>query len=405
MPFGGDRFRSRTTPWRFWPSKDVKRYTSPEEIVFDSPGFLPGKDHGNQQLNRFLSIFEKSYADYQKFAGDLYKLMWYDECPGKYIFRLAQNLGFPLLDAPHASEVERRRFLQNAIWILKRKGTLAAVRKIVELLGFYCIFQEQVQEDFIVNRHKLYSLEDRTADEFIDRFNAGTLEGWEKQEPASDWQLISNRYRGTGDGTDKRSNCSVTANNFSPCCLETEFQVLGGSGSNYPYFGIYLDYIHPFSSSLGVFLYSSGGSDYLWLTGYKSYWQVVDQLYDITGMVAYKSGVHMLRVIYFKDRISVAVDDVTLVKPFFFEGMSLLWPLTSNKGLFVNQSTQVAFDNFRICQLKETGTPKLAGGESEKKLKIKLYGEPGNMDAKKEYLQEVIPRYFVPVGVDVEWVD
>lgn len=405
MAFNAGKFQSGTTPWKFWPSRDVVPYSPPEEIVFDSPDFLPGKDQGNDQLNRFLSIFEESYAGFRDIAGDLNKLVWYDECPGKYIFRLAQNLGFPLLDSPYASEVERRRFLQNAVWILKRKGTLAAIKKIIEILGFSCIFQEQIQEDFIINRHKFYSIEERTSDEFIDRFNAGVLDGWEKQEPASDWQLISNRYRGIGDGTDKRSNCSIIANNFNSFYLETEFQVLGGSGSNFPYFGVYLNYLDPYMSSFGVFIYSDGGSDFLWITGYKSYIHVIDQVYNITGKVDYKTGKHLLKVIYFQDRISVGIDDTTLINPFLFEGITILWQFSDNKGLFVNQSTQVAFDNFRICKLKETGTPKLAGGDSEKKLKIKLFGDPENADAKKEYVQEVIPKYFVSVGVDVEWLE
>jgi len=406
MPFG-KRKPNTSLPWQFMPSRSVETaYASeePTEREFVEPLFLPDKDSGSEQLNRFLSIFEDKHQELETFARDLNKLLWYDRCPAKYIFRVAQNLGFPLLDSPYASESERRNFLKWTTWIWLRKGSAQALIKLINILCYSLAFSESMAEDFILNYHKTYDLESRFLESDLHQFN-GSADGWAKEASGSSWTLSSNRYVGVGDGTDDRDNCSLVDNDYQNFYVETDFQILGGSGTYYPYFGIMLAYTSR-GYNLGVFIYSDGGNDYLRISGWYMGFELIPtgyRLHDITGMVDYKSGVHRLKVHLNKEKFSVAIDDTTLITPFTFEGINTAFHF-ERKGLFSNESTEVAFDNFKVGKLRPMGVPRLLGDGAEKSIRLRLIGSPDNDTAKRAYLADVVPRYFVPYGVDVEWI-
>jgi hypothetical protein len=398
------RYKITGTPWKAQAGGGITEPPPESRVELELEKYIPEIHRGNSDFRKFFSIIEDLYLAKLAFGNNLDKLMWYDECPAQYIYRLAQYLSIPYYHrlTEITSDKERRTLLKNAAWIWKRKGTKAALEKIFEILGFYSYMEEEVKEDFIIGFHNIYGLGDRTADIFTDNFNDGTADGWEKQLAGSTWEVVSSRYYGTGDGTNNRGNCSVILNPFNPLYMQVDFQVIGGSGSMHPNFGVYLAYVTT-GTNLGIHFYTSGATDYLYVSGFYSGFEIIGETYDITGKVDYKSGVHTLKVHYFNNKISVAIDDTTLITPLSVGWLHILWPLL-HKGLYVNQSTQVAFDNVEIRRLKTMDCPLMPGDDPMgRTLRIWLYGAPDNAAAKKEYLQDVIPKYFVPACVQVVW--
>jgi Phage tail protein (Tail_P2_I) len=368
-------------------------------LLYDN--FIPQVDRDNPAFRRFFSIIEGLYSKRKAEADKLNKLLWYDENPDKYLFRIAQYLGFPLLDAPFASESERRNMLKYSAWIWKRKGTRAALEKLFSILGFTSYIEEESAESAIFNAHGFYSLNWRTTDLVTHDFNGGTAEGWEKQNTGSTWEVKYNKFYGTGDGTSDPRNSSIIANSFYPFYMQTDFQIVGGSGASYPCFGVLLSY-NGLLNCLWVYFYSDGGNDYMSILGSYLGVAILSENYNITGKVAYKSGNHTMKIHVFNDNISIGIDDTTLIKPFHFENIQDFWPMYF-KGLNANQSTEVAFDDVEIRRLKTLGSPRFAGAAAERKLWITLSGSPDNEIEKREYLADVI-KHFIPHGIEVEWV-
>jgi hypothetical protein len=396
-----NRHKISGTPWKTQTDRGITEAPPDSyiDLVFDK--YIPEVHRYNTEFRKFFSIIEDRFADYLESIDNMDKLLWYDECPDEYIFRLAQYQSFPLLNSPVASERERRNFLKYAAWIWRRKGTLTAIEKIFDILGFYAYIEEEVSEDFIIGFHNFYGLGDRTVDIFTDNFNDGSADGWEKKLAGSTWEVVSSRYYGTGDGTDNRANCAIISNSFRPFYMQVDFQVIGGSGSLHPNFGVYLSYIST-GTNLGVHFYSSGGSDYLYISGFYGGFEIISDTKEITGVIDYKTGVHTLKIHYFNNQISVGIDDMTLTTPLSVGWLHVIWPLLY-KGLYVNQSTQIAFDNMEIRRLQTMDCPRFPGGNQQKALRIWLYGTPENADTKKEYLESVIPKHFVPAGTQVVW--
>jgi hypothetical protein len=388
-------------PEKFNLSGDIQK--QPEEnlakLVYGQ--FLSEIEALDPGFSKLFGIFDQAYEEKIDLIRTLEYLLWYDECPDKYIFRIAEILGFPLLDSPYATEKERRNFLKYAVWIWKRKGTIAGLRKILSILGYYLAeFEESVQEDFTLNFHKVYGLDQRTYEMTSDDFNDGIADEWDVQNDST-WEVRSNKYVGLGNGSDSLANASIISNSYKRFYFQTDFQVLGGSGTYHPYFGAYLSYNGPWRN-LGIFLYSDGGADYLKISAWYDAFEVISETYDITGKVSYKTGVHKIKIHYCENKISVGIDDTTLIIPYTAEYVEQFWPFFF-KGLFVNESTEVAFDNVEIRRLSTMGVPVLPGGNSQKILKIKLYLTPPNDSAKREYLADVVPKYFLPTGIQVVW--
>ena len=398
------RYAITGTPWKAQAGGGITEAPPESYIDLALEKFIPEVHRGNPDFRKFFSIIEDIYLAKLTFANNLDKLMWYDECPTEYIYRLAQYLSIPYYHrlTEITSEAERRTLLKNAAWIWQHKGTKAAIEKLFEILGFYSYMEEEAKEDFIIGFHNIYGLGDRTADIFTDNFNDGTADGWTKQLPGSTWEVISSRYYGTGDGNNSRANCSIISNPFNPTYMQVDFQVIGGSGTMHPNFGVYLAYVTP-GTNLSVHFYTSAGIDYLHVSGFYGGFEAISQTYNITGKVDYKSVVHTLKVHYFQNQISVGVDDTTLILPLSVGWLHILWPLL-HKGLYVNQSSQVAFDNVEIRRLKTMDCPLFPGDDPmAKTLRIWLYGAPENAAAKKVYLADVISKHFVPAGVQVVW--
>ncbi len=401
MPGKYSKFRPTGMPEKFNMSGDIQKQPEEDlaELVYGQ--FLSEIEALDPNFSKLFGIFDRAYEDKIDLIDNLLYLLWYDECPDKYIFRIAEILGFPLLDSPYATEKERRNFLKYAVWIWKRKGTIAGLRKILSNLGYYLAeFEESVQEDFTLNFHKVYGLDQRTYEMTSDDFNDGIADEWDVQNDST-WEVRSNKYVGLGNGSDSRANASIISNSYKRFYFQTDFQVLSGSGTYHPYFGLFLSYNSQWRN-LGIFLYSDGGSDYLKISGWYDAFEIISEVYDITGKVSYKTGVHKLKIHYCENKISIGIDDTTLIIPYAIENIEQFWPFFF-KGLFVNESTEVAFDNVEIRRLSTMGVPVLPGGNSQKILRIKLYLTPPNDSAKREYLADVVPKYFLPAGIQVVW--
>jgi hypothetical protein len=169
----------------------------------------------------------------------------------------------------------------------------------------------------------------------------------------------------------------------------------------HPSFGIVV-----YSSSLGegsfIRFESYGGEDYV-----KSYmlWggtptEISSQI--ITGLVAYKTGVHHLRVWDLNSYVQVAIDDLIIAT-----GL-LSVPATrynAYAGLIANQSTQMHFDNFTVDRLGISSFSHFFGTDPyERHLLIKYTytGDATQKAGKLEYLGKILLG-FVPVGVDIEF--
>lgn len=372
----------------------------------DFMDFVTGPFVGNAAIEEYLLSSQSLYNDLRDEASVLNVLQFPDRCPSKFLPTLAASIGFPLLDKPFATTREQRNLLKWAYWIFERQGTLHAVDKIIKILGFDPVtYKEVISEPFRLNGTPLYDPSQKIALQCGDDFDDSDVSDWEPQNAGSSWSVVNQRYVGEGNGNNHTSNCSLqdqvyqtSAGNW---CTSVELEVLGGSGSHYPNFGIMLHWENPGNYIL-VSLITDAGTDYL---------RVIADHPDIPETKTphilanvelpdddYKLGVHTLRVWNRELNLTVCLDDRTIVT-------NVAYPhaLTADTrmGLFANESTKAAFDNFSVIKLNIIDRGLLySDKEITRQLHVSLYGDPSQRAAKVAYLQRILPE-FVPFGVEV----
>ncbi len=364
--------------------------------------FLPRINHDNADLAQFMVPFEQLYCDRRQEALSLRDIYQVDRCPASAIPALASMFGFEMPDQPFVTEQEQRNILNSIIWIYRRKGTLAAVEKIIELLGFGHSIVEVFSEDrpFIVNKDWTWDRERLNTVTFGDDFS-GNLANWTPMDLGSWWRLDSGYLKGTGNGSDDDENGILIADTQSDYLLRCHMsRQPSGAGLE---FGIYLRYEDTNNWLRLEFQYTAGGFKLVLkrnLAGTPTEYTVSsDQillarfLYATGGATpwVYDNGL---------DEYTVGVDEVTVC---FKESVDCAGIARTKKGLWVNDAATIWSDFFVI----ESFDRNLAAKTFDptflpRKLQVTLTGTPAQAASKKEYLKQILPNY-VPSDITVEW--
>lgn len=318
------------------------------------------------------------------------------ECPQKYLSLIAGNYGFELIDMPYATESERRQFVLAIPELYARRGTLWAINRIIELLGFTATFEEYYQTTAIWNNHLFWNPTTAAESEVIYDWNDNTMQGW-VNESHGHFVPMAGKLRGigeTGSGSSLYQSCNI-ADTHQDYYLRVKFTLLKtgdiifgcnirwqDAGNNVlAYF-----YKDDSEQSIAILEFVGGGVNILASA-------------DISGLT-WLTGEHYLRVWDEDSKVTVILDDTTLI----YEQAYTSTILPVKKGLWVNYRTIVDWDDFalRIIERKKQAMS-FTEGIFDKELRITLAGTPDYATAKAEYLEKIIPN-FTPLDTTVVWV-
>lgn len=362
--------------------------------------FLPGINNDNEKLRQFLIPSATAYNESRSDTDDLRHLMEWDRCPVELLPHLASMLGFELIDLPFATETERRLLLYWAVWIYKRKGTLAGVQKLIELLGYTVVLTEVFSDDypFITNYSRTWDRDNLVSSQFYDTFN-GNLSLWSAPLSIDSWwRKASSSVLGTGNGSDDNLNAILCQDNKSKYFMYTTYTVILGHGVNTE-FGVYLSYESSFDWVRIELATDAAGDDLLRIRQPSG----VVTLAVLNDIINYAVGTHSLWAYcnHADGRFTIGIDNTTLA---FNIEFVLADTTTSQKGLWVNRSLTVAFGDVRFQELDRSLAAKIWDPAfADKTLQITLSGTPEYAASKLNYLKQIIPQY-VPTGVDLEWL-
>ena len=362
--------------------------------------FLPRIHHGKDDLKQFLKPFDAAYAALRRTAETLPSLVTFDRCPPEHLSHLAANFGFELIDEPFCTTAERREFLRWVIWLYRRKGTLATVEKIIELLGFEVTLTEEFPDKtpFVLNFHRLYDRDQISEVSFEDGFT-GNLAAWTRLGVDSHWRMSGGELIGTGDGTDGIQNGMVFDDSLEDYYIETDYEL----ASTLQEFGIVLAYVDEDNwVRLGI---ERTATDDIVVRRMVDGVPGSESLKRIDNAVVtdYVNGQHKLwaYVNHATGKFTIGFDDETVL---YDEQFDISGVPTGKKGLWANRDMTVKFDNVRVLQLFRQLAPVLHTGELPKRvLWIEVLNSPPYATERRQYLERVLPRY-LPFGVVLGWV-
>ena len=365
--------------------------------------YLPTINHNNDSLGRFLETTESQYLYLKQESDDLINLLNPALCPEKLLNHIASSFGFELIDIPYALESERREFLKWIVWIYKRKGTLAAIEKIIELLGFGSNITETFPFDmpFILNKHRLGSRSLIIAEEFYDDFSIN-LSNWEASiSSESWWRLYDGKLRGTGDGIYHTDNCLLTANDYDIYYMEAILEIIDeGTSADWEY-GFYLvfqDVLH----WARLFIEKSSG-DYNLVLDRPVGGMPETVRIAIPSSIDVTNGPHKLWVHanHITKHFTYGIDNTTIGYNRYLNVSSYA---ITRKGFWADRDMTIDFDDLHIQKLNRSDIAKLYDPSFEnRKISIELTGNPDFASAKIEYLRKIMPSY-IESGIDIEWI-
>lgn len=374
----------------------VDNYAGAENFLLR---YFPSANHENAALRAFMAPFTAHYRDMMVEVESIQELIDPQACPARFLPHQAAGLGFELIDAPYATEQERRRFIDWAIWIYRRKGTLAAVTKIIELLGFTPTITETfpTQVPFISNRHRAW---DRSQ-YFPISVNLPCDSRLGLDAPltyGSTWEIVSGRLRGTGNGVDSPLNGVTFGDSLSKYRISADYELVSGLTSN-DRFGLYLKWVD--SNNWISLVVTIGTSQYLMMAKSESGTVTSTTLYDLSANLAidqFLTGQHRLWILadHTTNRYTGGIDSRTL---FYNVSITMAAPAATRKGLLVNKYLSVDWDDVRVDDADFGDTP-VTWTESllVRDLGIILAGSPAFAANKKNYLAQMLQEY-VPAGV------
>lgn len=366
--------------------------------------FLPATNQDNTDLNQFLIPLNDQYLELREHADAMVRLLSPAQCPARFLPLIASNLGFELLEPEFATESERRQLLANLVWIYKRKGTRAAVEKIIQLLGFSNNWTVTYPGAFplIANDGRCWLLSEAATAVFSDDFS-GSLAKWNNpSNPASKWKIQSGRLVGEGDGSASDANALSVNQTTEDYHLQVDFEVLQ-LASVPTEFGVYLRYVDA-SNWLRIRFENVAGIDRLFIEKKVASVLTSTELVTLTGIADIDSGVHRLHVWgnHTTQRYTIGLNDRTLVYNLSF---TITGVGSTRKGLWVNHDARVAFDDFAVETIDHATVATVLGpgfGQTTVAIGIADNSHPAYELAKEEYLKEIIPKY-LPVDVAVTW--
>lgn len=364
----------------------------PERI--DILDFLPACQR-SPGMEEFIKPFNLQINEMYDLARLIYDLPNYDSCDERFLSHLAGNFGFELIDIPYATSRERRRLVRDSFEIMKRRGTLWSIQRIIEDLGFTAAFSEDYQISGRWNKHKFWSRMSITTEEYIFDWDDSSMLGWVNSS-LGDFKPIAQKLRGASlAGTVSPAMSATFPETTSDYNLQFDYRLMSTGDC---WFGALARY-ESATKALVVSFDKSGASEsctvYAYISGVWSALETVD-----ISATTWRTGDHRVTIWDTGEKITVILDDTTLM----YEVDYSAFIIANRKGFFVATGTVVEFDNYILRILDRRKQPKyFAAGQADKTLFITLSGTPQFETAKREYLEKTIPE-FVPIDTVVVWV-
>jgi hypothetical protein len=361
--------------------------------------YLPAINQDNDALRQFLIPPSSLYLENRLRSLQLGNLMMWNVAPNKFLDHIADNLGFRLIPADVATESQRRKFLPWIFWMHDHKGTLAAIQKFLDLSGVTATIEELYSQwiPWKCNRDRTFKRSKYVETSFHDQFT--DLLYWETPL-AGTWTIVSDQLQGTGGGSDSATNAILHSNTAKNFYIETEFEITSGGGAGAD-FGIYLDYK---TSTDWVRLEigtDSFGNEFLYLVTSKSA-TVIKRMVGSLGSTTLDTGVHTLWAYGYYDEghYTMGVDDnAVAVRTSVIPGSGF----GGKKGLWVNDSLQVTFDDFKIETYDSELVPRIVSEHTNnKKVGIELVSAVDNEAERFAYVRSELPK-LVPADVMIMW--
>jgi hypothetical protein len=214
------------------------------------------------------------------------------------------------------------------------------------------------------------------------------------------WSIVSSRCQATGDGTNNPSNCMLRDDAEKDCYIETEFEITSGFGIGSE-FGIYLDWLSATNWLRLEIRTDQFNFDFLYLAVMNNGAQTDYRIAYIDD-IDHHTGVHTLWAYgYYDDgHYTVGIDGRC------YAIKDDLVPVAGHggkKGLWVNDSLQVTFDDFKVETYDRGLVHRLVSEHTNnKKLHVTLDSAVDNEDCRFGYVREVLPQ-FIPADVRLTW--
>lgn len=366
---------------------------------------LRNLDSTNDHLNRYLASLDQVFGRLHDQAFGLKLLMRWDQAPDQFLSHLASIFGLELIDAPYATEAERRKMLANIVWIYQRRGTLAGMEKFVELLGYTATITEvfAVEIPLVTNQHRTVDMDQATTEQLADDFSGSNLKAWDYPLSIDSWwRILGGKLRGEGDTTDNPRNALIRDDSSALFYMAMTFDLTTTKIIQHG-LGLYLAWEDD-DNWLRVSIRTDiSNDDFIEIRRRQGGNEVFTDIVEITSILDYGNGAHTLWVHRLdNDRYTIGIDDITLVDRFYIGSLTTV--AFSKKGIWLNRAYEADITSFVVRALDR---PRIARTIDpaflNRKIQVTLAGAPQFDAAKRKYLERVFPRY-VPVGIDIEWL-
>jgi hypothetical protein len=280
----------------------------------------------------------------------------------------------------------------------QRKGTLAAVNKLLDLSGVTSTVVELYSQwiPWRCNRHKTYDPTQDVIESHYDPF--ANVNDWDTPL-AGTWNVVSYELVGQGGGSDSATNCVLRDDDRTDFFTSVEFEITGGFGSGAE-FGMYLDYSST-SKFVRLEARTVGSVDSLYLVMNDNGILTEREVGDISSL-DHHSGEHVLWCHCDLDAgwYCVGMDTTAFARQ---GSIRPSYALGEKKGLWVNDSLEVTFDEYRVKRFQIDLTPHLVDAFSNnRQLLVTLVSAIDNEADRYRYVRRVLPT-MVPADVKIDW--
>jgi hypothetical protein len=394
----------------------VLRDYSPDDEDF-LKRFLPSIHHRLSTVDELLLPFTSSFLELKEEVSNLPKLIDVNNCPPGYIEAISSMFNFELIDAPFATEGERRVLASSICDIYRKRGTLATIKTIVDALGYNSgasTFTEVFPpwNPMILNRDRLFSESYNATHVYEDEFTSIDFSLWNRLNSNVNWYIVPSDLTAKVISTKSSatSNALLLPYHDNGVFVDTKM-LIDATATIGDRLGFYIKYVDNTHYLKFEYYYKSAD---------EAYWAIVrriDSNITIMKIMDQDSPGYSPFLPYASTPLRVQVrirgDDYCFVTMMASNGnvYSKLIQVTGideltgvGRGpltLFPISSIEVKWKFFNVYELGDDYETRLISESiGDKELNITLSGVPDFNINKKSYLNKILTRY-VPHGVDV----